>query len=144
MNKKFTHQIDASALLYYRKLRKFTQEVLSEKSGISQSLISKYENGCVESVEKETVEALASALCCSVNDLQTSASKRLEVARGVYLLQQVAKILENDGGLDISNATDVLKLFETAQKSESGELIEDRPPTEAEKDVMEKLQNGLI
>jgi len=54
-----------------RELRRLTQEELAQKSGISQSAISKYEHG-LESMSKpklETLEALARALDCKIREL---------------------------------------------------------------------------
>lgn len=142
--KELPYEINASALVYYRKKNDLTQDKLEERSGISQERISQYENGRVKSLKEDTIGALANALGCTIEDLQTPANKKLEVARGVYIMQQAAKLLENTGHLDISNATEVLKLFENALQVTEENLVEERPQTDAEKDVMDKLQNGLI
>lgn len=136
MPKNLPYKINPSSLLYYRTREGLTQPELSERSGVTQSFISKYENDVVKGISEEDIDSLAKALNCTRLDLQTPASKRLEVARGVYIMQQVEKMLEGggDGKLDLSNATEVMKLFESVLQIDPNEESEE--PIDEHKEIL--------
>ena len=131
---KLIYHIDPSALLYYRKTKGLTQQELQKESGIKQANISNYENGLTKKVDEKTITALANALDCTTGDLQTSASRKLEVARGFYIRKQSDIIMGNTNDeydeLDVASASDVIKLFESTLEARPDEEEELSPEHE--------------
>lgn len=54
----------------------FTQQELEERSGVTQSMISKLEKGTAHNISVEALRKLAKALNCSVTDLLPEEDKR--------------------------------------------------------------------
>ena len=126
--KKFPYQIDAAAFIYYRTKANISQRDLAKKLDINQSAISKYENEVVKGMTEEMIKSVASIFGCTKEDLQTPASRKLSISRQVYMLKQAAKIMEDDGMLDVTSAADVLKLYESnleVMPNEEEELSEE-------------------
>lgn len=52
-----------------RKSLNMTQEELAKKSGVSRVTIGNFENGKIEVTTNQTMEKIASALGCKINDV---------------------------------------------------------------------------
>lgn len=60
-----------TALEFYRQSKRYTQKMLSEKSGVNIRMIQHYEQGVkdINKAQADTVYKLAQALECTVEDL---------------------------------------------------------------------------
>lgn len=93
-------------IIYYKKLKKMTNETLAEATGLPVGTISRIASGRTKEPTLKTLRLIAKALDCTVDDLQSGGT-----VEPYYLEQETAQIAQ-----EIYEKNDLRILFDATRK----------------------------